>query len=256
VLIATNAIVLKRIPYGDTSVICRMFTEKMGKVSILAKGAWRPKNASGPLLEPINHIHIQFYNKNTRDLQILKDAGFIQQFPSLRNSLDRIILAFAIVEIIDKSSLESNPSPILYRLGWRILDKLNDGNQNQWIVFSFFLYQLSLRLGFMPNISNCGQCNNKMTQGRLDIFIGELICPDCASNCVGQIINLSSLEKLTSLHLDELNALTMAKKDVLDSIQFLDIFLSYHIEGLKKVHSMDMVRTIINEEKEAYNLSI
>ena len=255
-LIATNALVLKRIPYGDTSVICRMFTEEMGKVSILAKGAWRPKNASGPFLEPINHIHIQFYNKNTRDIQILKDAEFIQQFPFLRNSLGRIILAFAIVEIIDKSTLESNPYPILYRLGWRTLDKLNDKNQNQWVVFAFFLYQLALRLGFMPNLSSCSQCNNKMIQGRIDKFIGELVCLDCASSGADQIINLSSIEKLTSLHLDELNALAMAKKDVLDSIQFLDVFLSYHIEGLKKVHSMDMVRSIINEEKEAYNLRI
>jgi DNA repair protein RecO (recombination protein O) len=256
VLIATNAIVLKRIPYGDTSVICRMFTEDMGKISILAKGAWRPKNATGPLLEPINHIHIQFYNKNTRDIQILKDAGFIQQFPSLRNSLGRIILAFAIVEIIDKSTLESNPYPILYRLGWRALDKLNDKNQNQWVVFAFFLYQLSLRLGFMPNLSNCSQCNNKMTQGRIDKFIGELVCLDCAPNWAGKIINLSGIKKLTSLHLDELNALVMAKKDVLDSIQFLDVFLSYHIEGLKKVNSMDMVRNIVNEEKDQYNFSI
>ena len=48
----------------------------------------------------------------------------------------------------------------------------------------------------------------------------------------------------------------MGKKDVLDSIQFLDIFLSYHIEGLKKVNSMDMVRSLVNEEKENYNFSI
>ena len=205
-MIATNAIVLKRIPYGDTGVICRMFTEEVGKVSILAKGAWRPKNTSGPILEPINHIHIQFYNKNTRDIQILKDAGFIQQFPSLRNSLNKIILAFAVVEIIDKSTLESYPYPIIYRLGWRALEKLNDENQNQWVVFAFFLYQLALRLGFMPNLSSGSQCNNKMTQGRIDKFIGELVCPDCASNCLSQIINLSSLKKLTFLHLDELNS--------------------------------------------------
>ena len=108
----------------------------------------------------------------------------------------------------------------------------------------------------MPNLSNCSQCNNKMTQGRIDKFIGELVCPGCTSNWVGQIINLSSIEKLTSLHLDELNALVMAKKDVLDSILFLDVFLSYHIEGLIKVNSMDMVRSMINEEKESYNFSI
>ena len=57
-LIATNAIVLKRIQFSDTSIICRMFTENCGKVSILAKGILRPKNITGALLEPINHIHI------------------------------------------------------------------------------------------------------------------------------------------------------------------------------------------------------
>ena len=57
-LIATNAIILKRIPYSDTSVICRAFTENWGKVTILAKGALRPKNIIGALLEPVNHVHI------------------------------------------------------------------------------------------------------------------------------------------------------------------------------------------------------
>ena len=47
----------------------------------------------------------------------------------------------------------------------------------------------------------------------------------------------------------------MEKKDIFDSIWFLDVFLSYHIDGLKKVNSMDMVRSIVNEEKEQYNLS-
>ena len=92
-LITTNAIVLKRVLYSDTSVICRVLTEEMGKISILAKGAWRPKNATGPLLEPINHIHLQFYHKNTRNIQILKETGFVQQFSALRNNLCRIILA-------------------------------------------------------------------------------------------------------------------------------------------------------------------
>ena len=50
---------------------------------------------SGPILEPINHIHIQFYNKNTRDIQILKEAGFVQQFPVLRNNLVDISWTYA-----------------------------------------------------------------------------------------------------------------------------------------------------------------
>ena len=58
-LISTKAIILKTIPYGDSSIICRLYTEDQGKITIMAKGAWRPKKITGPLLEPMNHIHLQ-----------------------------------------------------------------------------------------------------------------------------------------------------------------------------------------------------
>ena len=48
-LIKTNAIVLNRISYSETSLICRLFTQDEGKVSILAKGALRPKKTIGAL---------------------------------------------------------------------------------------------------------------------------------------------------------------------------------------------------------------
>ena len=35
------------------------------KVTILAKGVYRPKKSISALLEPINHIHIQYYHKNS-----------------------------------------------------------------------------------------------------------------------------------------------------------------------------------------------
>ena len=73
--------------------------------------------------------------------------------------------------MIDKSTQDSNPHPILYRLSWRVLDKLNNENQNYWSIFAFFLYQLSLRLGFMPNLSSCSKCNSKMIYGGIDELI-------------------------------------------------------------------------------------
>ena len=247
-LIATNAIVLKRIPYSDTSLICRLFTKDRGKVTILAKGAWRPKKSTGALLEPISHIHIQYYHKNSRDIQILKDASFIQHYSALRNSLNRIILGLAVVEMIDKATQDGNPHPVLYRLSWRVLEKLNNEDQNYWGIFAFFLYHLSLRLGFMPNLSNCNKCNSKMIKGGIDKSTGELVCSDCFVHNENQLNTLTSLNILTSLHLNELNVLLRSRKEIIDSIRLLDTFLSYHIEGLKKVKSMEMVRSILNEE--------
>ena len=250
-LIATNAIVLKRIPYSDTSVICRFFTEDWGKVTILAKGVLRPKNITGALLEPVNHIHIQYYNKSNRDIQILKNANFIQQYSTIRNNLSRIILGLANVDIIDKATLECKHYPSLYRLGWRVLDKLNDETQNFWLVFAFFLYQLSIRLGFMPNLKNCSKCSSEMSQAGIDDYTGELVCAKCVTQSQIHLEenSFTLLQKITGLHLDDLQTLTIIEKNsIFNLIRFLDIFTSFHIEGLKRVRSMEMVRNLINEE--------
>ena len=227
-----------------------MFTEDQGKVTILAKGAWRPKNNAGALLEPMNHIHLQYYHKSSREIQILKDGVFSQQFSNLRKELNKIIVGLAIVEMMDKSTMDNNPFPILYRLGWRVLEKLNDEKQNIWLVFVFFLYQLSMRLGFLPNLKNCCKCNVVLTSGCFDDYAGELVCTDCSTqNRINLEENsLAALQKLESLHLDEIHTLSINIQGIANSIQFLDAFISFHLEGLKKVQSMQMVQQILKEE--------
>ena len=249
-LISTSAIVLKTIPYGDTSIISRVFTEDQGKVTILAKGAWRPKNNAGALLEPMNHIHLQYYHKSSREIQILKDGVFSQQFSNLRKELNKIIVGLAIVEMMDKSTMDNNPFPILYRLGWRVLKKLNDEKQNIWLVFIFFIYQLSLRLGFLPNLKKCSKCNAYLTSSWFDDYTGELVCMDCSTQSKINLEenSLSALQKLESLHLDEIHTLSINIQGIANSIQFLDTFISFYLEGLKKVRSMKMVQQILNNE--------
>jgi len=225
-----------------------MFTEDQGKVTILAKGAWRPKNNAGALLEPMNHIHLQYYHKNSREIQVLKDGGFTQQFSNLRKELSKVIVGLTIVEMMDKSTLDNNPFPILYRLGWRVLEKLNDEKQNIWLVFVFFLYQLSLRLGFLPNIKKCSKCNADLISGCFDNYTGELICVNCSTQSKISLDenSLSALQKLEGLHLDDLQTLSINIQGITNSIQFLDLFISFHLEGLKKLRSMTMLKQILN----------
>lgn len=225
-----------------------MFTEDQGKVTILAKGAWRPKNNAGALLEPMNHIHLQYYHKNSREIQVLKDGGFTQQFSNLRKELSKVIVGLTIVEMMDKSTLDNNPFPILYRLGWRVLEKLNDEKQNIWLVFVFFLYQLSLRLGFLPNIKKCSKCNADLISGCFDNYTGELICVNCSTQSKISLDenSLSALQKLEGLHLDDLQTLSINMQGITNSIQFLDLFISFHLEGLKKLRSMTMLKQILN----------
>ena len=249
-LISANAIVLKTIPYGDSSIISRLFTEEQGKITVMAKGAWRPKKTTGPLLEPMNHIHLQYYHKNSRDIQILKDVGLIHQFSILRSKLNRIILGQTVVEALDKSTPASNSFPILYRLGWRVLDKMNHDDVDFWLVFAFYLYQLSLRLGFMPNLKTCCQCKSVFGRAFINDHTGELICHDCGPQSKLSLNknSLIFLQNLANLHLDDIRPGMNNTVEMYNALHFLEIFTCIHLEGMNNVRSLNMVQQLLKQE--------
>ena len=246
-LISANAIVLRTIPYGDTSLISRLFTENEGKVTIMAKGARRPKNTVAAALEPMNHLSVQFYHKNSRDIQILKDAAFLQNFTSIRNDLSKIVIGLTIVELLDKSTRESNPAPILYRLGWRVLENLDNSKVDHWLLFAFFLFQHSLRIGFMPELSSCTKCRSQIKDAVFDNSTGELVCQEC--NTDGEFVvdhyTLTLLQAMSTFHMDNLDTIRYKKRSLVNSIKFLDSFSSFHIEGLGRVKSMNLLRDLL-----------
>ena len=248
-LISANAIVLKTIPYGDSSIISRLFTEDQGKITVIAKGAWRPKKTTGPLLEPMNHIHLQYYHKNSRDIQILKDVELIHQFSILRSKLDRIILGQTVIEALDKSTPASNSFPILYRLGWRVLDKMNHADVNFWLVFAFYLYQLSLRLGFMPNLKTCCQCKSVFSHAFINDRTGELMCHDCGPQSKLSLNknSLIFLQKLENLHLDDIRPGMNNTVEMYNALRFLEIFTCIHLEGMDRVRSLNMIHKLLKQ---------
>tara|TARA_Y100001960_G_C14637669_1_gene809118 strand:- start:72 stop:818 length:747 start_codon:yes stop_codon:yes gene_type:complete len=246
-ILSTQAIVLKTIKYGDSSLICRLFTKDQGKIAIMAKGAWRPKNTSGAILEPMNHILLDYYHKDNRDMQILKNVSLHNSLNMVRSNLSKIILGQIIIESLDKTTPDNNPLPVLYKLTWRVLNKIDEKNVNHWMVFSFFLYHLAVRLGFMPNLESCRNCHAQIQEAHIDLFYGELAC----NNCVGKnklIITQKSLHLLHDIkmmHLDEIQNEFSFSNELVSIINFLKIFNSMHLVGMNKVRSFGLLEKIL-----------
>ncbi len=72
----STAIVLKRFPYSESSIIARCFVREMGKVSFIVHGAHRKKSPMGSYFQPINCLDLVYYYKETRDLQTVSKASF------------------------------------------------------------------------------------------------------------------------------------------------------------------------------------
>ena len=101
----------------------------------------------------------------------------------------------------------------------------------------------------MPNLKNCSKCNKDIIQGSINDYSGELVCSDCIVQSKIKISENSCffLKQLSDLHLDDLNTLSLSNSDIIESVHFLESFLLFHVEGFKKVQTMDMVKNLLSK---------
>ncbi len=96
----TEAIVLKSADLGEVDRLLTIYSKEFGKIQVLAKGIKKLESKLRYNLEPLSYsLLILVEGKNFR---IVKDAVLIDQFLSVRNDLEKIKIAYKIVDIINE----------------------------------------------------------------------------------------------------------------------------------------------------------
>lgn len=242
----SNAIVLKSVNYSDTSLIVRLFTEHYGKVTVIAKGARRPKQFIAGILQPPNHIAIWYSHKEGRDVQTLTKTEFVERYTQLAASLSRSAAALLAIEMLDRAVHDSDPHPILYRLITSTTRSLDQTEENERVILHFYQLHLAKQLGFGPHLSVCNQCGKELKQATLDMATGHLLCGRCrsAGNFPLDQQSLQYLRDLNQTHIAELNGLNpgdTASKEVGD---FLLNHLYFHVDGMSNLRSIKFWRQV------------
>ena len=243
----TDAVVLKIIPFSETSLICRLFTKDKGKITIMAKGARRNKSPLSSILEPGNLIQINCIIKENRDIQLLKEACFIFNTINIRDNIKKIITLLAVIEVLDKTTQPFNDSPILFRLINKVINKLSITNTKPIILYSFYLLQLTIQYGFKPDIRYCSKCRKKLKKGNYSKTNGELYCSLCSSNAfiVLDSDELKLIQLLMITHINELDKLNSYHKNFFQISVFLEEFMMNHIDGMNNVRSINFLHNIL-----------
>ena len=151
--ISTDAIILKNIPYKESSIISRLFTYEHGKISVIFKGAKKGKNNISALIEPTNIVEITYYN-NKSDLKNVKEVNLKTSFPNTRKFLDNYYYMMAIISLLDKVCQENHKEESLFSLLIKIFHYINNQDARVDIIFLYFLFQFNKNLGFQVDLSN------------------------------------------------------------------------------------------------------
>ena len=160
-IIKTEAVVLSKLNYGDSSSIVTLFTKEYGKLSAMLKGGRNPKSKLSLIVDPINYLEVIFYNNPSRDLQILTSADIKAHFPKIKDDLDKLKYAHSVIELVKNLSVEHEVNKKLFSGIIRILELMAEGKENPAVSFGrfflFFLkelgYEFQLKNNYLENIT-------------------------------------------------------------------------------------------------------
>jgi DNA repair protein RecO (recombination protein O) len=167
-----EGVVLRTWKLGEADRIVVVFTKGRGKVRSVAKGVRKTKSKFGARLEPTSHVALQLYEG--RELDIVTQAESIDHLGPLRDDLDRLTRATAMLEAVDTMAEDRHPDTPLYTMLVGALRTLA-AHDHPLVVPGFFL-KLLAHEGFQPRVDGCAVCDVDADLVAFDLDEGGLLC--------------------------------------------------------------------------------
>ncbi len=244
-ILKTQAVVLKGWKLGETSKILALFTQDHGIIKVVAKGA-RDKNSKFKgCTEPLSFINIVYYDKRTRDLQLLSHADLVNPHYHIIGDIERTTLGLSAAELVFRASIGEETAPRIFQLLTEVLQALEKGDAFLEGYFWFFQNHFIDHLGFHPTWEQCFSCGKSLGQsgGRFYPQKGGLLCPHCGGEHGGFHVSCESLEVLYFMQCSDLKtmgSLNPSDQQKAEIRRVLDLYFRTHLEYLRPIRSLKL----------------
>jgi len=181
-LIKSSGIILNSRPMGEYDRIVGIFTEDLGRIDGIAKGARSFKNRFGGSLEPFTHCRLGLFRKRQGSLYRIETADIVNSFSQVREDLDLILHSSSMVDVLRKLTPLEDPSKAIFNLLLRSLDRISAGEHVDNVLF-FYQIQILHLSGLGLRFDGCAKCNRMVSnlKGIISVAEGGLLCPVCVN---------------------------------------------------------------------------
>ncbi len=156
--VETEGIVIRKHNLADADRIVVVLTEKEGMIRGVANGAKRLKSKFSSSLEFFSRIHLNYFQKEAKDLVVIKDTDLVESvFGRLSNP--RFYETFAeIADLLIKFTPPYEPNRRLYQMTRHCLAAvIEDESRIPSVRLYFEIWLLKLG-GFLPSWERCRSC--------------------------------------------------------------------------------------------------
>jgi DNA repair protein RecO (recombination protein O) len=137
----TEAILIQRTRYAESSLIIQWCSPELGLFRTLAKGALRPKSAFAGKLDLFITLEVGLVMARRSDLHTLTEAHWLQPRLGLRQTYGRVLAATYLSKLVQLVAEPDTALPEIYPLMSKALDYLADHDPS-----AAFLERFELRL--------------------------------------------------------------------------------------------------------------
>jgi DNA repair protein RecO (recombination protein O) len=230
----TEAVVLNKHDFRETSLIVNFYTRDFGKMSGILKGIRGEPAKFASKLEPFSYNEIIFYQKRNSPLHLVSACDVRDNFDMVRQSISKVGAASVMAELILAIMPQEEKNEAIFNLILTCLKELEINNNADKIMTIFKIKILALS-GFKPHFDSCVSCDSKILgQSKFSLGMGGLLCVKCYNKDLsartifrGTIASILHIEKndfKTNLNL----GMNPQIKKELGLI--LNAFLNFHLE--------------------------
>lgn len=176
------AIVLQVTEFSETSCVATLFTREWGKVTGLAKGAYRRRSAFEGALDHLSIVRLAFIRKSAGTLDLLTEARLERRFRGAEKSLERMSAGFLLAELIRLFTEPHDPHPALYDRAQMAVLELDAGDSPPPLTVIAFELELLRQVGHAPMLDGCAGCATALPAAdryMFGVLAGGLLCPAC-----------------------------------------------------------------------------
>ena len=186
-LLKVKGIVIKEILYKDNDKIITLLTDKLGKISCLARGA---KKTNSPILANCQYlVYSEFILYKGTNFYYINSASVINLFYNLRIDFDKLQVAFELTKILQTVTDENEDTSSILKLFLNTIYVIENLDKNIKLVVATFKIKLFCLLGFSPRIDKCSLCLCNLKEDRemlkdKGIYYDYVNNTFCCANCV------------------------------------------------------------------------
>jgi DNA repair protein RecO (recombination protein O) len=227
----TRALVLRTFDQNESDRLVHLYTEDLGRVSALAKGARRSRRRFPGALELFSLIDVRLVAPPRSALMRLEAARPYRSLEGLSDDLLRFAIACHFVELLDRLTGDGEGNPEFFEFASGVLDVLRTELPDRLLALLILAKTLA-RLGYRPQLIECAVCRAALS-GSLAAFSarqGGAVCPACAPGGVGVSTSLlAALERGLRSPLRERARLRLDRDAVLRADRLLADFFRFHV---------------------------